>query len=219
MEAVLIGIVLALIGVAVCFFGLRYWFIMLPIFGAVIGFFAGARVMQDLFGTGFLATTTSWIVGIVVALVFAALSYFVWYAGAIIQAGAVGALVFSGVLHAVFTNPWGVLLFIVTAIGALIFAVSALILNLPVYIVIINSAIGGAALAIAGILTILGQITVTELANGATVAVTDESRFQGAGWLWVVADIVLALAGIFFQVQSMNQVRLPEEKWVPARAV
>jgi hypothetical protein len=51
------------------------------------------------------------------------------------------------------------------------------------------------------------------------VAVTDESRFQGAGWLWVVADIVLALAGIFFQIQSMNQVRLPEEKWVPARAV
>ena len=219
MEAMLIGIVIAVIGVVVCFFGLRFWFILLPVFGAVTGFFVGARIMQDLFGTGFLATATSWIVGIIVAVVFAALSYFVWYAGAIIQAGAVGALVFSGVLHAVLPNPWGVLLFIVTAIGALIFAVSALILNLPVYIVIINSAIGGAALAIAGILTILGQITVTELANGATVAVTDESRFQGAGWLWVVADIVLTLAGIFFQIQSMNQVRLPEEKWVPARAV
>jgi hypothetical protein len=111
-----------------------------------------------------------------------------------------------------------VLLFIAAAIGALIFAVGALILNLPVYIVIVNSAIGGAALTIAGILTILGHITVTELANGATVAVTDESRFQGAGWLWVLADLVLAIAGIVFQIQSMNQVRLPEEKWVPARA-
>jgi hypothetical protein len=215
---ILVGIILALIGLAVCFFGLRFWFILLPVFGAVTGFFVGARVMQDLFGTGFLSTTVSWIVGIVVAVVFALLSWYVWYAGAIIMAGAVGASLFSGILHALFANPWGVMLFIVALIGALVFAVGALVLNLPIYIVIINSALGGAALAVAGLLTMLGTTTTVELANGATVAVVDEARFQGAGWLWVLAWIVLAGAGIFYQLRSVDEIRLPEERWVPARA-
>ena len=216
---ILIGIVLAVIGLAVCFFGLRFWFILLPVFGAVTGFFVGARVMQDLFGTGFLATATSWIVGIIVAIAFALLSYFVWYAGAIIMAGAVGASLFSGILHALFTNPWGVVLFIVAAIGAIIFAVGALVLNLPIYIVIVNSALGGASLVIAGLLTIFGTIEVVELANGAALAVVNESKLGSASWLWVLAWIVLAVAGIFYQLRSVDEIRLPEEKWVPARAV
>ena len=215
---ILVGIGLALVGLAICFFGLRFWFILLPVFGAVTGFFVGARVMQDVFGTGFLSTTVSWIVGIVVAIVFALLSWYVWYAGAIIMAGAVGASLFSGVLHALFTNPWGGMLFIVTLIGALVFAVGALLLNLPIYIVIINSALGGAALAVAGLLTVLGTTTTVELANGATIAVVDEARFQGAGWLWVLAWIVLAVAGILYQLRSVDEIRLPEQRWVPARA-
>src|SRR5215208_6803868 len=97
---ILVGIVLALIGLAICLLGLRFWFILLPVFGGVTGFFVGARVMQDVFGTGFLSTATSWIVGIIMAIVLALLSYFIWYAGAIIMAGAVGASLFSGVLHA-----------------------------------------------------------------------------------------------------------------------
>ena len=211
------GIVLALVGLAACFFGLRFWFILLPVFGAVTGFFVGAGVMQDVFGTGFLSTATSWIVGIVVAVVFALLSWYIWYAGAIIMAGAVGASLFTGILHAINNQPWGLVTFIVAVIGALIFAVGALMLNLPIYIVIVNSALGGAALAIAGLLTMLGTITTVELANGVTFAVVDEAN-RGLSWLWVLAWIVLAVAGVFYQLRSVAETRLPEERWVPARA-
>ncbi|MEZ4562005.1 MAG: DUF4203 domain-containing protein [Thermomicrobiales bacterium] len=218
MEQVIIGILLALIGLGVCFFGLRYWFIMLPIFGAVAGFFVGARVIQEVFGTGFLSTGVSWVVGIIIGLVFALLSWFVWYAGAIIMAGAVGASLFSGILHAIFSNPWGIMLFIVALIGAVLFAAIALFLNLPIYIVIVNSALGGAALAVAGVLVLIGSVTITELSTGAAVAVADEVRFQGAGILWYIVWIILAILGMLFQVQSISSVTLPEEKWVPARA-
>jgi hypothetical protein len=218
MEQFIIGILLLLIGLAVAFFGLRFWFILLPIFGAVAGFWIGARAIQELFGQGFLATATSWIVGILLAIGLALLSWFIWYAGAIIMAGAVGASLASGIVHALFTNPWGWALFIIALLGAVLFAVIALALNLPLYIVIVNSALGGASLAVAGLLTVMGTITVTELANGATVAVVDESRFQGAGWLWVLLWIIVAIAGLFFQLQSMAAVRLPDERWVPAQA-
>ncbi len=217
MEQFIIGILLALIGLGVCFFGLRYWFILLPIFGAVTGFFVGARVVQEVFGTGFLSTGVSWVVGIVVGLVFALLSWFVWYAGAIIMAGAVGASLFSGILHAFFTNPWGVALFVVAVIGAILFAAIALFLNLPIYIVIVNSALGGAALAVAGVLVLIGNVVIEELSTGATVAIADEVRFQGAGIFWYIVWIVLAILGMLFQVQSISSVTLPEEKWVPAR--
>jgi len=217
MENFLVGIVLALIGLAICFLGLRFWFILLPVFGGVTGFFVGARVMQDIFGTGFLSTATSWIAGIVMAIVLALLSYFIWYAGAIIMAGAVGASLFTGILHAITSQPWGLIHVIVALIGAIIFAVGALMLNLPIYIVIVNSALGGASLAVAGLLTMLGTITTVELANGATFAVVDETS-HGLSWLWILAWIVLVVAGIYYQLRSVNEIRLPEERWVPARA-
>jgi len=215
---ILVGIVLALIGLAICLVGLRFWFILLPVFGGVTGFFVGARVMQDIFGTGFLSTATSWIVGIIMAIVLALLSYFIWYAGAIIMAGAVGASLFSGILHALFTDPWGIVLFVVALVGAIIFAVGALMLNLPIYIIIVNSALAGAALAIAGLLTIFGTIEVEELANGAALAVVNETKLGNASWLWVLAWIVLAAVGMYYQLRSVEETRLPEEKWVPAKA-
>lgn len=212
---ILIGLIIGVLGLAICFFGLRFWFILLPAFGAVVGFFVGAGVMQEIFGQGFLSTAVSWIVGLVVALVFAALSYFVWYAGAIIAAGAVGASLFTGVLHAIINQPWGAVHFIVAAIGAVIFALGALLLNLPIYIVIVNSALGGASLAIAGLLVLLGNVAVDELSTGVSVAVVDEGRLS---FLWFIVWIVLAIAGIFYQLRSIAEVRLPEQKWVPARA-
>jgi Domain of unknown function (DUF4203) len=218
MEQVIIGLILLLVGICACFLGLRFWFILLPVFGAIIGFFIGARAIQDIFGTGFLSTATSWIVGILLGLGFAVLSWFVWYAGAIILAAAVGASLASGLLHLIFDNPWGWVLFIVALIGAIIFAIGALVLNLPIYIVIVNSALGGASLIITGILTILGNITITELANGSGVSIVDEVRFQGASWIWLIAWLVLAILGVVYQLQSVDEARLPEEKWVPARA-
>jgi uncharacterized membrane protein YqiK len=38
----------------------------------------------------------SWLFAVLVAVIYASLAYVLWYAGAIIQAAAVGALVFSG---------------------------------------------------------------------------------------------------------------------------
>ena len=181
MEQVIIGILLALVGLGVCFFGLRYWFILLPIFGAITGFFIGARVVQEVFGTGFLSTGVSWIVGIIVGLVFALLSWFVWYAGAIIMAGAVGASLFSGILHAIFTNPWGIALFIVALIGAVLFA--ELLLGVGI--------IGAGSTTVAGL-----------NAHGAQVMAIDNTRAIGRVlytqyfYLFQVAGLVLLVAMI-----------------------
>jgi hypothetical protein len=219
METFLIGIILVLLGVVVCFFGLRFWYYLLPLVGAVVGFYLGARVIQELFGTGFLSTAVSWIVGIVIGVGFALMSWFFWYTGVVIVAGALGALLASGLLHALFENPWGWALFVIALLGAIIFAVGAILLHMPSYIVLVGTAFVGAAFAVAGVMMIFGVITIDDLSNGATIAIIDEARFQGGSWLWLLAWLVLGVVGFVFQLQSIAATLLPEERWVPARAV
>ena len=63
----------------------------------------------------------------------------------------------AGVLHAVLKNPWGWALFMVALVGAVLFSLIAMLLNLPVYVVIVNSALGGAWVAVAGSLMLVGR--------------------------------------------------------------
>jgi hypothetical protein len=81
----------------------------------------------------------------------------------------------------------------------------------------VSSALGGASLSITGLLVLLGTITIEELSTGVGYAMVDETN-EGLSWLWFVAWIVLAMAGIFYQLRSVTDVQLPEEKWVPAKA-
>ena len=41
--------------------------------------------------------------------------------------------------------------------------------------------------------------------------------WEGAGWLWVILWIVLAVVGIFYQLRGVAEVMLPEEKWIKAQ--
>jgi hypothetical protein len=219
MEQVLIGLCLVLIGILVCFCGLRFWFILLPLIGGAIGFYIGARFIQEIFGTGFLSTGVSWVGGIVLGFGFAFMAWFVWYAGVVILAGAFGAILASGLLHALFDQPWGWALLVVTVIGAVVFGVLAIVLHLPSSVVVVASAFVGAAMAVAGVMTMLGTVTIGELADGVAIAVVDEVKYQGSSWLWVLGGLALALVGALFQLQSIAQARLPEARWVRAQTV
>jgi hypothetical protein len=218
MEQLLVGIGLALIGIFVAFFGLRFWYLLLPLFGAVVGFFIGARLVQELLGTGFLSTVASWVVGIVFGVLFALVSWYVWYLGVILIAGALGAMLASGLLHALFAHPWGWVLVLVTVIGAVIFAGLAVMMHAPSYIIIVASAFAGAALAVAGVMTLLGMLTVGELANGVGIAVIDEAKSQDASWVWILGWLVLGAIGVAFQLQRIAEARLPDERWVRAQS-
>ena len=98
----IIAIVALLIGLAFCFGGWRFFLLLLPLWGLVVGFSLGTEAMRALFGDGTFATVTSWVVGFVVAVVFAGLSYFFYYAAiAVILAGTVG--------YAIGASAWGII--------------------------------------------------------------------------------------------------------------
>lgn len=202
----LIGILIGVIGITLVTAGLRVFFAMLPIVGMVTGFFAGATLITNWLGDGFLATVTGWLVGLVIGVLFALVSYLWWYAGALLAAGASGALLFSGIFSAFGMNG-GILLTSIAVAGAILFIFGALVLNLPVYIVLVNTAILGSYMVIGGLLLILNRVDVEEFDWGVARAAAHDS------WFWWLVLVALSVFGIFSQLQIINRISLPDEKW------
>lgn len=208
---ILAGILLLIIGAGLAISGLRLWFWMLPILGFIAGFFLGTILVYQIAGDGILATVLSWIVGFIGGVAFALISWYWWYFGVIIAAGSAGATIASG-LAASFgaDNQW--VLLIVAIIGAALFAFAALVLNLPTYLVIVNTAIIGALAIVAGLLLIFNRIDLDTLGDGHAVAIVNDSL----GWwlLW----IVLAGIGIALQLRFTLLVALPTERYIRTSA-
>lgn len=204
---IFIGMLSVLIGLAVATMGIRLWFWMLPILGFMAGFFLGTIAIFQLVGDGILGTVLSWVVGIVVGLAFALISWFWWYLGVIIAAGSAGAAIASG-LAASFGAERDWVLVLVSVIGAALFVFAALLFNLPIYIVIVNTAIAGALGAVAGLLLIIDRIDLDYLGGGQAVAIVRDSL----GWwlLW----IAIAAVGIAMQLRFTALMALPRARYI-----
>ena len=74
-----IGVVAVLIGILACFAGYRVFRIVLPILGFIVGLGVGAQLAEAFLGEPYFDSVTSWLVAIVVGLVFAAIAFVWWY--------------------------------------------------------------------------------------------------------------------------------------------
>lgn len=195
---VLVGIILLVIGAFLALAGLRIFFFALPIMGFVVGMAGGLALMDHLFDNRFLSTTTGIIVGVVLGIVGALISYLYWYFAIVLGAAFIGANLGTGLMEAFDVDrQW--IIFIVAVIGAIILALLTILLNLPIYWVIVNTAFVGATLAIGGILLVLDRVDRADLNYGALWAAIDES------WFWIIAWIIVAAVGIGAQLTSITQ--------------
>jgi hypothetical protein len=201
----LIGIVF---GLLVAFFGYRLFLVLLPIWGFFFGFGLGAQAVSVLFGGGFLADVTGWVVGFIVGLIFAVLSYLFYIVGVAIFSASLGyglGIALMGLI-----GSTGILAFIVGVVLAVIVAGAVLVLNIQKLAIEIVSAAGGAAVAIAGLLLPFGVFTLADIESGGVVqTVTNES------WLWLVLWLVVAVLGFVFQMRTNRSYDLavPESTW------
>jgi hypothetical protein len=207
---ILLGILLVLFGLVITFFGIPVFFATLPLLGLIFGFFVGAAGVEAVFGDGFLSTVTGWIAGIVVGVLFAVLSWFWWYAGVLIAAGAFGTALGTGFMEAIGSDrEW--LIFIAGLIGLAVAIGLTLVLDLPVYIVIFSTAFAGATVLVTGILLVFNQVNYEELGYGTAVAIIEES------WFWVMVWAAVAVIGLTAQLLMKSAVQVPEERWTTAQ--
>jgi hypothetical protein len=193
------GLIAMLFGLAMCFAGYRLFYLLLPIWGFVFGMAFGAQTMQALFGSGFLATVSSWVVGFVVGAVFAISSY-LWFNLAIaILAGSVGYSVVVGLVMAL-GLPMGWLLWLIGLSAGVVVAIVALVLNLQKWVVIVGTAILGAE-------TIIGTFVLMFNPVARTMANPIQAVMQTSPLLWILVAALVVL-GVVTQFASSTRYTL-----------
>jgi hypothetical protein len=189
-------IIALLFAAALIFGGYRFFLFLLPIWGFFFGFGLGAQAVQALFSTGLFATVTSWVVGFVVALIFALASYFLYAAAVAVAAGILGYMLGVGIMDLLGLNGLSLITFVV----ALVLAIAAVIVtfrfNLQKYVIIAATAIGGAALAVGVMMLGVGGVNLIQLAEHPVRLLFQTSPFMA------IVFVALAIAGIAIQLRA-----------------
>jgi predicted flap endonuclease-1-like 5' DNA nuclease len=191
----------SLFGLALTFTGYKLFRILLPIWGFFFGLLLGAQTVQVLFNEGFLTTVTSWLVGLIVGVIFAVFAFpFYLFAVAIIASSlgyfaAVGLLLWLGM-------KWGLLVWLIGIVAAIAVAAVTLIFNLQKWVIIIATSILGAGLIVA-VLTALFKPVSLLLENPVRVMLQTSP-------LLLIVFLLLVIFGIIVQSRTTRSVAVVE---------
>lgn len=195
LELMCMALIGLLFGLAVAFGGYRLFLILLPIWAFFFGFGLGAQTLQAIFGAGFLATITSWVVGFIVGLIFAVLSYLFYVFAVALLSGSFGYSLAVGILTAIGFNM-GLIVWLIGIVAGIALAVIVLAFNIQKYAIIVITAVLGTGIVIFTILASVGGLTPAELAASPVLAAIQNS------FLWLVFFVVVAGAGIIVQLRA-----------------
>lgn len=199
------GLIGILFGLALCFAGYRLFLILLPIWGFFFGLAFGAQTMQALFGVGFLATVTSWVVGFIVGAVFAVLAYLFYIVAVALIAGSLGYAVAVGLLTAIGLQM-NFLVWLIGIVAAVVLAIVTIRFNLAKWVIIIGTGVMGAA-------TIVGAIILMFYPH-ADVLESPVKAVLSASPLTAILFIVVAVLGIVAQIRQNRNFALESyDRW------
>lgn len=192
LELLCVSLFALLLGAVICFGGYRLFLVLLPIWGFFFGFFLGASGLQALFGIGFLATVTSWVVGFFLGLLFAVLSYLFYIVAVAILAGSLGYALGAGFMHLIGIDL-GVLVFVVGLVLGIVVAGVTIFFNLQKWVIIIATAVAGAAMVIGTFMMGGAKLTLLKLVENPIRTMFDDSP------IWFIIFLVMAVLGVVVQ--------------------
>ncbi len=188
----LTGLLTLVAGLLLCFGGYLAMRLLLALWGAYVGFVAGAVGYALVVGQPLLADGWAWLASGIVALVFALLSYAFYAAAVVIAVGGLGYALGAGVAALVGLEGWAAVFLGVVAAALLVWL--SLAARLPHVLLAVLSAVAGAGIALDGVLLLAGAGGLLEDPG----VLLDQ-------WWWGVAYLALAIAGIVVQVRSSTR--------------
>jgi Ni,Fe-hydrogenase I cytochrome b subunit len=190
------GMIALLFGLAMAFAGYRLFLVILPIWAFFFGFGFGAQVIQAIFpNDALLSTVTSWVVGFIVAAVFAVLAYlFYIFAVAIVSyslgyAAAVGLLSLLGM-------QFGFIVWVIGLVAGIALAFVVLRFNIQKLVIEIATAFLGAGVIVGVFLALFGGLPTSQLIQNPVAAALKNSPF------WMIVFIVVGAMGLVAQIQN-----------------
>jgi len=192
------GMIALLFGLALAFAGYRLFLVLLPIWGFVFGFGLGAQTIMALSpNDAFLATVTSWVVGFIVAAVFAVLAYLFYIAAVGIASFSLGYTATIGLLTAIgLPLAGGLIAWLGAVVVGVVLAFVVLRFNVQKIVVEIATAVLGAGTIVGVFLALFGKLPPSQLVANPVGAALQASPF------WMIVFIVLAVVAFFAQWQN-----------------
>jgi hypothetical protein len=188
------GMIALLFGMIVCFAGYRLFLLLLPIWGFFFGFGLGAQSIQALFGEAFLATITSWVVGFIVAVVFAVLAYLFYVFAVGLISFSLGYSATMAVLTGLLGQPilGGFIAWLIAVVVGVALALVILRFNIQKIVIELATAVLGAG-SIVGVFVLLFGGPAAQIMENPVKYTLANSPF------WLIVFIVLAVAGFVLQ--------------------
>ena len=200
MKDILVGLLAVAAGLMFCFRGYLLMRIVIPVWGFFVGFALGGAIISAITDRAFLGTVLGWIVGIVIGVVFAVIAYTYYAVAVVLTMGTVGYLLGSTLMVALDVR-WNWVVVAVGVVVGFVLALGAILIDLPTVVLTVVTALSGATAVIGGVMLIVNRLDLADLGDD---AITSQIN---ASWGWWLAYLVLALAGVFAQVQATENVR------------
>jgi hypothetical protein len=191
------GLFVAGIGLLALLVGYRLFLLLLPLWGFVVGFAVGARLVSLVFDQGFLGDILGIGVGVAVAILFAGLAYLFWSIGVVIALAGAGFVIGYAILPALGLDL-DIIAVLLGLAAAAIVAVAAILLRLPRLLIVFVTSVWGAGAVMAGAFVILQRMSTEQLGNGGLDEVLHDSP------IWIPVWLVIAAAGVIFQLRQAD---------------
>lgn len=212
MQDVVFGLVAIGAGALFCFAGYLAFRIVIPLWGAFAGFAFGAGLIASVTGDGFLRTLLGWGVGLGFALGFALLAYLFYEVAVVIAMGSIGFALGTSLMVALDVR-WSWLVVLVGVTAGVALALGAILVDLPMVLLILLGALGGASAVTTGTMLLVGAVDTGEFSDD---EVTEQVGHHG--W-WTAMFVVLAVAGLVVQTRGASRLRgSTRDAWTERRA-
>lgn len=211
MTDIVVGVLAVAAGLMLCLAG--YWTLrlLLGLWGAVVGFGIGSAFGAWINDDSYLASALGWIVGLALALVFAALAYLYYAVAIVLSLGTMGFTLGAAVTAALGVS-WD---WVIVAIGlacGLLLAGLAIVARLPMLALIALSSLGGATIVVTGLMLLTGTLDTADF-DSATVTEAIDER-----WWWSLALIAIAACGFVAQLRRVQAIDGVRQGWDQAAA-
>jgi hypothetical protein len=185
------------IGAIFCFRGYIALRAVIAAWGALVGFVLGASIGGD--DAGILTTAFSWILGIVLALVFAVVAYLYYAVSIALAMGSIGFTLGASLIVALGIS-WSWLIVLSGLALGIALAVIALVADVPTVLLVVLSAAAGASAITGGIMLLAGTLGTDDITVSA--AITEQLNDD---WYWYAIWIVLAIVGVVAQLRFSDR--------------
>ena len=198
---IVLGVLLVAVGLVVAILGVRLFRLLLPVIGLAAGAMVGFIGTEAVFGTGAVGVAMALVAALIVGTLFALLSFVFFDFAVLVYLAVLGAGISAYLGVSLGLQEEGVLVFLLSAAGAILTVSWASRTGVSLSIVTIFTSFIGVAYTLVGIFLLSGKIDFDTLSDQGVarsiISVVDQS------FIWLLVWLGASLLACQIQIKAL----------------